>query len=121
MNLIKLAEKLYPLGRSISSPHNIETIRIINEFCDDLFELKEFSPGKYFDWEAPDRWYLDECRLIDPKGNDVFSYEETNLHCVAHSTGFVGELELTELLGKIHSDPARPTVTPYKTTYYSKE
>ena len=62
------------------------------------------------------RW----CRLIDPKAT-MYSVTRRLICIVAHSTGFVGELELTELLGKIHSDPARPTVTPYKTTYYSKE
>ena len=71
------------------------------------------------DWEVPAEWNLRSAWIEGPDGRRIVDAAASNLHVVGYSTPVSGEFSLDELQPHLHSDPARPEVIPYRTSYYA--
>jgi aminopeptidase-like protein len=112
-----LIAELFPICRSIAGPGVRETLSIIGERIP--LDIHETPTGtKVFDWTAPREWRIRDAYVRDSSGKRVIDFRKSNLHVVNYSTAFRGKLSKGELRPHLHSDPARPDVIPYRTSYY---
>lgn len=64
-----LAEKLWPLPRSLTGAGFIKSLDLIEDYME--VEIKRTILGsgtEVFDWKVPDQWEVEEAYLIDPLG-----------------------------------------------------
>jgi aminopeptidase-like protein len=117
--MFELAERLWPIGRSLSGEGVRETLRVIRERLPGL-EIQELHSGERFsDWTIPLEWNVKAASLVDEDGNVVCDYAENNLHLVGYSVPVSGQFTLDELKSHLFSLPHQPTAIPYVTSYYS--
>ncbi len=116
--ITSLMEDLYPLNRSITGDGTRATLaRIAREV--DLTVEEVPSGTKVLDWEVPDEWNLGSARVENSHGI-VVDTADTNLHLVAYSEPTRTEVNLTDLLHRLHSIPEQPDLVPYRTSYYTR-
>ena len=115
-----LAERLWPLNRSISGEGLRETLQILQEYVPEL-ELIEVPTGaQAFDWTVPEEWQVSEAWIADEDGNRLIDFADNNLHLVGYSVGVDKTLSLEELQPYLHSLPEQPEAIPYVTSYYER-
>jgi aminopeptidase-like protein len=118
--LHELAQRLWPIHRSITGDGIRETLRILQEYLPDL-QLHEVPTGtQVFDWTVPLEWRITGARLIGPDGETVIDYADSNLHVVGYSVPVDVELTLDELQPHLHSIPEQPDAIPFVTSYYHR-
>lgn len=111
-------DHLMTINRSITGDGVRESLRYLQE--ESGFQIKEIPSGtKVFGWEVPNEWRVNEAVIRDERGEAVVDVKDDFLHLVGYSRPFRGVLTLDELKPHLHSDPLRPWVTPYKTSYYN--
>jgi aminopeptidase-like protein len=116
--MFKLAEELWPIGRSLSGPGVRETLEILKREVPEL-EIKEFRSGDLvFDWEIPNEWTPVSATLTDPSGRVICDYSENNLRLLGYSIPISGEFSLEELQSHLFSLKDQPHAIPYVTSYY---
>jgi aminopeptidase-like protein len=72
-----------------------------------------------FDWTVPLEWNIRDAYVKDRAGERVIDFHRSNLHVVSYSVPVHRRMNLAELEEHLHSDPAHPDWTPYRTSYYS--
>jgi aminopeptidase-like protein len=117
MRMHALAERLYPLCRSITGEGLRESLRIIAEKIP--IELKAIPSGTLvFDWKVPQEWRVNEAWIRDPHGHEVVNFLDHNLHLVGYSRPIKRRIQLDELLPHLHGNPGMPDAIPYRTGYH---
>ena len=118
-SMYSLAERLFPICRSITGNGVRKTLSIIQEKIPII--QKEIASGtKVFDWTVPDEWNIKDAYVKDEKGNRIIDFRKSNLHIVGYSIPFKGKLSLKELKEHLYTLPEQPEVIPYVTSYYKK-
>lgn len=116
----KIAERIFPICRSITGNGVRQTLGILKEYLPEL-EIKEVSSGtECFDWTIPKEWNIKDAWVKDESGNKIIDFQETNLHVMGYSTPIHKNLFLKELLEHIYTEPKQPEVIPYVTSYYKE-
>lgn len=116
--IYELVRDLYPLGRSITGNGVRETLARLGEVT--ALQVHEVPSGtSVLDWEVPPEWNLRSAWIEAPDGQRIVDAAASNLHVLGYSTPVSGEFPLDELQSHLHSDPARPDVIPYRTSYYA--
>ena len=114
-----LAQKLWPINRSITGNGVRKTLSVIQSIIPDL-TIHEVSSGtKVFDWEVPNEWNVNEAWIKDSQGNTVVDFKNNNLHLVGYSTPVDLKISLQELSDRLYSLPEQSEAIPYVTSYYS--
>ena len=120
LEMFELAEKLWPINRSLSGSGVRKTLNILQEKLPGL-EIMSFKTGEsYFDWTIPNEWNVESAKLIGPNGNIVCDFEDNNLHLMGYSTPIKKSLTLQELQVHLYSLPDQPDAIPYVTSYYKE-
>jgi len=115
-----ILKELFPICRSISGSGLRETLSYLNKITS--FDIKSFeSESKYYDWQMPKEWKINDAFIKDSKGNRVVDFKESNLHVVNYSIPVDGLFSYKELKKKIHTLPDLPNAIPYRTTYYNDD
>jgi aminopeptidase-like protein len=118
--IYKIMEDLYPINRSLTGHGVRQTLKYLSRFIP--IETYEIPTGtKCFDWTIPNEWNLRYAELVDPTGKVIVSNRDTNLSVVGYSRPINKVVDFYELLPHLHSDPKRPNVIPYRTTYYKND
>jgi aminopeptidase-like protein len=117
--LYSLAERLFPIGRSLTGAGVRETLSILGELLPGLDVVEVPSGTQAFDWTVPDEWTVRAAYLVAPDGTRVADYGEHNLHLLGYSVPVDLELSLDELQPHLLSRPDLPDAIPYATSYYS--
>jgi aminopeptidase-like protein len=118
--MMRLAEELYPICRSITGDGLRQTLDIIGR--DLPLERHEVPSGtRAFDWIVPDEWNLRRAFIEAPDGNRVVDTANHNLHVVNYSAPVNLVLSLEELRPRLHTLPGRPDWIPYRTSYYHRD
>ncbi len=118
--MMSLAQKLWPLPRSLSGFGVRQTLDLLKRELPAL-ELESINSGKeVFDWVTPPEWGVKAAYIVTPEGERICDFEKNNLHLVGYSEPFSGDMELAELQSHLHSLEDQPEAIPYVTSYYSR-
>ncbi|MEM8890937.1 MAG: DUF4910 domain-containing protein [Bacteroidota bacterium] len=116
----KLAQRLYPICRSITGNGVRESLRMLKE--DLPLEIFEVPSGtQVFDWTVPKEWNIREAWVKDAQGNKVIDFAEHSLHILNYSTPLHEKMQLEKLKSHIYSLPDQPDLIPYRTSYYREQ
>ena len=114
-----LMRELYPLPRSLTGDGVRATLDVLAR--DLPLDRTEVPSGtQVYDWTVPLEWNIREAWIDDPGGRRIVDFADSNLHVLGYSTPVRARLELEELQEHLFSDPARPSVTPYRTSYHQE-
>ena len=84
-------------------------------------ELTEVPTGtEVLDWTVPREWNVREAWITGPDGERVVDFAENTLHVLGYSTPVQARLPLSELREHVFTDPDRPELVPYRTSYYAE-
>lgn len=124
--MYQLAERLFPICRSITGKGVSETLSILAEyiggFKDDCkFRIYQVPSGtRVFDWTIPKEWSIREAWIENEVGERIIDFRNHNLHVMGYSTPIDKWVELEELKEHIYTEPSQPDVIPYVTSYYKE-
>jgi aminopeptidase-like protein len=118
--IYQLCEDLWPINRSITGDGVRETLSIIKKHLPNLDVHEVPTDTKCFDWVIPKEWNINDAYVIDPNGNKILDFKDSNLHVVSYSTPVNQILSLNELQKHLHSLPEQPDAIPYVTSYYQE-
>jgi aminopeptidase-like protein len=111
---------LYPICRSITGDGVRETLAILRRRVP--LAVHEVPTGtRVFDWTVPREWNIRDAWIIGPDGKKVVDFARSNLHVMSYSFPVKARLPLAELKGHIFTDPDRPGLIPYRTSYYREK
>lgn len=117
--LYNLAEKLYPICRSITGNGVRETLGAIQNIIP--LEIHEVPTGeKVFDWTIPNEWNIKDAYIKDSSGNKIVDFKKLNLHVLNYSAPIHKKIPLHELKKNLFTLPDQPELVPYKTSYYKE-
>lgn len=119
-SMYELAERLFPICRSITGDGVRRTLDMLREVCPSMNIYEVPSGTKAFDWRVPKEWNIREAWIKDSNGNTLVDFKTNNLHVVGYSTPIDKKVNLNELLKYIYTYPSQPDVIPYVTTYYEE-
>lgn len=115
--MLDLIRETYPLNRSITGNGVRETLRRVDRVVS--LNIHEVPTGtKVLDWEIPREWNIRDGYILNASGERVVDFRRSNPHVVGYSTPIRRRMTLAELRPHLFSDPARPTLVPYRTSYY---
>jgi aminopeptidase-like protein len=118
--IYSLAEKLFPITRSITGSGVRKTLDIIKRELPNLI-INEVSTGeKCFDWKVPKEWNIKNAYIVTPDGKKICDLSGNNLHVVSYSIPVDKKISLNELQKHLHSLPKMPSAIPYITSYYEE-
>ena len=114
------ASELFPICRSITGNGVRETLNIIAKQIPGL-EIHEVPSGtQVFDWTVPREWNISDAYVLDPEGNKIIDFQNSNLHVLGYSIPVNARISLSELQDHLYSLPDQPTAIPYITSYYKE-
>jgi len=117
--MIDFIKEMYPLCRSITGNGTRETLKLIGQHIP--LQIHEVPTGtKVLDWEVPKEWNIRDAYIKDASGNRILDFKKSNLHVLNYSTPINANLSLSELKPHLFSIPDKPTLIPYRTSYYAE-
>ncbi len=114
-----LATELLPFCRSLTGDGVRQTLDVIERTVP-LERTAVPSGTQVYDWLLPREWNVPGARLTGPDGRVVADFADSNLHALNYSVPVSGTFSLEELRPHLFTDPARPGVIPYRTSYHSE-
>ena len=117
--MYRFAEKLFPIGRSLTGEGVRQSLELIREQIPELVIRSVPSGTQAFDWTVPQEWEIKEGYIEDAQGHRIIDYHVNNLHVMGYSAPVDKFVTLEELLPYIKVEENQPDVIPYITSYYS--
>lgn len=91
-----LAERLYPICRSITGNGLRETLQILQDEIP--LTLHEIPSGTAaFDWVVPREWNIRDAYVSNSNGEKIIDFQQHNLHVLNYSTPMKARMRLDEL------------------------
>jgi aminopeptidase-like protein len=118
--MYQLAEKLYPICRSITGDGVRQTLSYLKDEVDELVVYEVPSGTEVFDWTVPKEWNIRDVYIEDSEGTKVIDFKQNNLHVMGYSIPIDKYISLEELKGYIFTQPDQPDFIPYVTSYYKE-
>ena len=119
-SMYRLADRLFPICRSITGEGVRETFDILKEYIPDL-RLYEVPTGtKVMDWTVPKEWKIEEAYIEDETGRRIIDFKENNLHVLGYSVPVDEWMTFDELEPHIYTLKDQPEWMPYVTSYYKE-
>ena len=116
-----LCDRLFPICRSITGNGNRKTLQIIQDTISCEINVHEVPTGyQSYDWEIPQEWSINDAYILDPNGNKIVDFKDSNLHVVNYSVPVSQKITLEELQEHLYSTPDYPDAIPYVTSYYNR-
>ena len=116
--MTELLERLFPICRSLTGDGVRQTLDIVGEQIP--LERTEVPSGtQVYDWTVPREWNIRGASLDGPQGR-ICNFTDSNLHVLGYSVPVNERLTLDELRPHLFSDPERPQVIPYRTSYHNE-
>ncbi|MCM1261748.1 MAG: DUF4910 domain-containing protein [Butyrivibrio sp.] len=126
--MYKLAEKLFPICRSITGDGVRQTLDIINGFLSEndsdkdlKLEIHEVPSGtQVFDWNVPKEWKIREAYIENESGERIIDMKDNNLYVMGYSIPVDMWVTLDELKEHVFVEDDSPEAIPYVTSYYKE-
>ncbi len=118
--MYRIAERLFPICRSITGNGVRETLSILKDFIP-LNIVEVPSGSKAFDWEIPDEWNIMDAWIKNPDGEKIVDFKKLNLHVLNYSEPVDKRIDLNELKKHLFTLPEYPDWVPYRTSYYNRQ
>ncbi|SHF43108.1 aminopeptidase-like domain-containing protein [Mariniphaga anaerophila] len=119
-SMYKLAERLFPICRSITGNGVRETLSILQETVP--LDVTEIPSGTHvLDWEIPNEWNIRDAWIKTPGGEKIANFRKSNLHVLNYSMPVNQEVDLATLKEHLYSIPEHPEWIPYRTSYYNQQ
>ncbi|HOY18044.1 MAG TPA: DUF4910 domain-containing protein [Haliscomenobacter sp.] len=118
-DMYSLAEKLFPICRSITGEGVRQSLRILQEYIP--LEIHEVPSGTpVFDWTVPPEWNIRDAWIKGPNGETIVDFKCNNLHILQYSIPIHQVFELEDLKKHLFTLPDQPDLIPYRTSYYQQ-
>lgn len=115
----QLAERLYPVCRSITGQGVRDTLAEIKDVIP--LDVKSVASGTtVYDWTVPNEWNIRDAYVENSAGKRVIDFKQNNLHVVSYSVPVDRRLPLSELKQNLHTLAEKPEWVPYRTSYYNE-
>lgn len=118
--MYKLAEKLFPICRSLTGNGVRKTLNILKEEVEDIVIHEVPTGTKVFDWEIPKEWNIWEGYIENQFGERIVDFNYCNLHIMGYSMPVDAWVDLEELKKYIYVEEKQPQAIPYITSYYKE-
>jgi aminopeptidase-like protein len=119
IKMYSIAERLFPICRSITGEGVRQTLRILQDYLPlDMHEVP--SGANVFDWTIPKEWNIRDAWIKGPDGQKIIDFKTNNLHLLNYSIPIHQEMALEELQKHLFSLPNQPDLIPYRTSYYQE-
>ncbi len=118
--MYELAERLFPICRSITGDGVRQTLEILKVEYEDLQVYEVPSGTQVFDWTVPKEWNIRDAYIEDSQGKRIIDFKENNLYVMGYSLPMDRRMSLEELKQMIFTQPEQPDVIPYVTSYYQE-
>ena len=119
-NMYKLAERMFPICRSITGNGFRKSLGIIKGIIPEI-NVHEVPTGtQVFDWTVPNEWNCTGGGIYTLNGRKVIDFTDSNLHILGYSTPVDLVISRDELLEHIYTQPDQPEWIPYVTSYYKE-
>lgn len=117
--MMALVADLYPVCRSITGNGLRDTLQKISSIIP--LQITEVPTGiQVLDWEVPKEWNIRDAYIKNSAGEKIIDFRNSNLHVLNYSTPINQKMGLKELSVHIFTIPDKPSLIPYRTSYYSE-
>ncbi len=116
-----LAEKFWPINRSLTGEGNRITLSLLKELLPLLVTKSVSSGTKAFDWTIPLEWDCQDAYILTPAGRKICDFSVNNLHLVGYSLPINQKMDFRELKSHLHFLDDQPNAIPYVTSYYKED
>jgi aminopeptidase-like protein len=114
---IDLAERLFPLPRSLTGDGVRATLRVLADVVP--LQVTEVPSGtRVYDWQVPPEWNVREAWLADSDGRRLVDLRDHPLHILGYSQAVSGRFRGAELQEHLWSIPDEPELIPARTSYW---
>ena len=118
--IMKWANDLFPICRSLTGEGNRKTLRYIKKINRN-FKIKNFKSGeKFYDWKIPLEWKIKNAYIKDKLGLKIIDFKKNNLYVLNYSTPIKKRLNFLRLKKNIFTLKKSPSLIPYVTSYYKR-
>lgn len=119
VKMFSLAEKLFPICRSITGNGVRESLAILQKHIP--IEIKEVPTGTaVFDWTIPKEWNIKDAWVKNEQGEKIIDFKNNNLHLLNYSIPIHQKMDLETLKEHLFTLPEQPNLIPYRTSYYQE-
>ena len=115
-----LAERLFPICRSITGNGFRESLEIIREVLPEIQVTEVPSGTQVFDWTVPKEWNIRGGWIRRKSGETIVDFKDSNLHVMGYSLPVHATVSREELLEHVYTMPEQPEWIPYVTSYYKE-
>lgn len=118
-SMYALAERLFPICRSITGNGVRQSLQILQEYIPiEIHEVPSNTP--VFDWTVPKEWNIRDAWIIGPDGKKIIDFKDHNLHILQYSTPIHQVMGLEDLKKHLFTLSDKPDLIPYRTSYYQE-
>lgn len=118
--MFHLAERLFPICRSITGNGFRKSLEIICEILPEIVVYEVPSGTQVFDWTVPKEWNILGGWIKKKSGEIIVDFNDSNLHVVGYSVPVHKIVSREELLEHVYTIPNQPEWIPYVTSYYKE-
>ena len=116
--LLRFVEEILPYRRSLTGDGLRQTLAAIGEHVP--LDVTEVPTGTaVFDWTIPPEWRVQEAHVTASDGQRVVDWDGSALALVQYSVPVREQMSLRDLRAHLYTAPDHPTLTPYRTGYYT--
>lgn len=119
-SMYQLAERLFPICRSLSGNGFRESLQILTKGLKDFRTYEIPTGAQVFDWTVPKEWNIRGGYIETLDGKRIIDFKDTNLHVMGYSTPIDAVISRKELLEHVYTQPDQPDWIPYVTSYYKE-